>query len=264
MPDEDKETRYYNERTGVEEWRCKNCGKAYATSGGTGICARHLIDNHRIPRDSSREVAAKNIQRSIAAAIQHTEANPQKRRRLDTEEVSQDKLETLWIRCLVSCNLAFNIVTNTEFRAFIMYLNAQAEEFLAKGASGVRVWVIRQYKALKLSTIIPVLRKARTKIHISCDLWTSPASKAILGITAQFINEAGTLQSLVLAIREVVGDHSGDNMSKYVLKVLQEYEIIKNLGYFTMDNAPDNDTMMIALSLALRRDFRLNYEPLHH
>jgi hypothetical protein len=80
--------------------------------------------------------------------------------------------------------------------------------------------MIRQYKALKLSTIIPVLCKARTKIYISCDLWTSSASKAILGITAQFINKAGTLQSLVLALREVVKDYLRDNMSKYVLEVL--------------------------------------------
>jgi hypothetical protein len=85
---------------------------------------------------------------------------------------------------VVSCNLAFNIVSNPEFRAFIMYLNSQAEEFLAKGATGVKRWVIRQYRSLKASTIIPVLRKARTKIYISCDLWTSPNSKAILGITA--------------------------------------------------------------------------------
>ena len=31
-----------------------------------------------------------------------------------------------------------------------------------------------------------------------------------------------------------------------------------------MDNAPDNDTMMTALSLILRREFRLQYDPIHH
>jgi hypothetical protein len=65
-------------------------------------------------------------------------------------------------------------------------------------------------------------------------------------------------------MKEVVGDHSGDNMSKYVLEVLREYDVIKNLGYFTTDNASDNDTMMTALSTALRRDFRLNYDPILH
>ena len=81
------------------------------------------------------------------------------------------------------------MVDNPEFRAFILYLNSEAEEFLAKGATDVRKWVMRQFKGLKKSTTIPVLRNARTKIHISCDLWSSPNSIAILGIMAQFINE---------------------------------------------------------------------------
>ncbi len=41
-------------------------------------------------------------------------------------------------------------------------------------------------------------------------------------------------------------------MSKYVLEVLEEYDIVRNLGYFVIDNVPDNDTMMTALSQALR------------
>jgi hypothetical protein len=53
-------------------------------------------------------------------------------------------------------------------------------------------------------------------------------------------------------------------MSKYVLEVLIKYDIIKNLGYFVIDNALDNDIIMALLSLALRRDLRLNYDPIHH
>ncbi|KAG6996832.1 hypothetical protein FocnCong_v015199 [Fusarium oxysporum f. sp. conglutinans] len=34
MPDEEVETRYYNQRTGKEEWRCKHCDK---TAQGTGV-----------------------------------------------------------------------------------------------------------------------------------------------------------------------------------------------------------------------------------
>ena len=49
----------------------------------------------------------------------------------------------------------------------------------------------------------------------------------------------------------MVGEHLGENMSKYVIKVLKEYDIIRNLRYFTIDNAPDNNTIIAALSLAL-------------
>ena len=37
-------------------------------------------------------------------------------------------------------------------------------------------------------------------------------------------------------------------MSKYVIKVLKDYDIIRNLGYFVIDNAPNNDTIMTTLS----------------
>ena len=52
----------------------------------------------------------------------------------------------------------------------------------------------------------------------------------------------------MLAIKEVVREHLGLNMLKYVIKVLKDYDIIRNLGYFVIDNAPDNDTIMTALS----------------
>jgi hypothetical protein len=65
-------------------------------------------------------------------------------------------------------------------------------------------------------------------------------------------------------MKEIVGEHSGENMSKYVLEVLIQYNIIKNLGYFVIDNAPDNNIMMASLSLALQRDFRLNYNPIYY
>jgi hypothetical protein len=65
-------------------------------------------------------------------------------------------------------------------------------------------------------------------------------------------------------MREVIKEHSGENMARYVLEVLKEYDIIHNLGYFTMDNAPDNDTIMITLSHSLRKDFGLKYDPIHY
>ena len=53
-------------------------------------------------------------------------------------------------------------------------------------------------------------------------------------------------------------------MLRYVLEVIKEYDIVRNLGYFTIDNAPDNDIMIKELSLALRREFNLKYEPVYY
>ena len=95
------------------------------------------------------------------------------------------------------------------------------------------------------------LYNTQSKIHISLDLQTSPNALAILGIVAQFVNKDGQLQSSVLAIKEVNGEHSGKNQAKYVLEVLKEYKIKDKLGYFMMDNADNNNTLITSLSLSL-------------
>ncbi len=79
----------------------------------------------------------------------------------------------------------------------------------------------------------------------------------ILGITAQFINKQDKLQSLVLAIKEVNRDYLGENLLKYIIEVLIEYKIKENLGYFVIDNAPNNNTIMASLSLSLQHNYKL-------
>lgn len=45
MPDEDTETRYYDEATGQEIWRCAYCPKVYRTSSGTRSAEEHLTSH---------------------------------------------------------------------------------------------------------------------------------------------------------------------------------------------------------------------------
>ena len=53
-------------------------------------------------------------------------------------------------------------------------------------------------------------------------------------------------------------------MLKYLFNVIKEYRIEKNLGYIVIDNALNNNTIIIALSQALRRKYRLNYNPIYY
>ncbi len=67
-----------------------------------------------------------------------------------------------------------------------------------------------------------------------------------------------------MAIKEVDGEHSGENQAKYVLEVLEEYKIKDKLGYLMMDNADNNDTLITSLSSSLRRKHNIKYDPKHH
>ena len=46
-------------------------------------------------------------------------------------------------------------------------------------------------------------------------------------------------------------------MLKYIIEVITNYGIEKNLGYFVIDNALDNNTIMALLLVTLRRDYKL-------
>ena len=65
MPDEDMQTKYYNEATGGEEWRCHYCSKTYLISGSTSGPAGHLEVDHKVPKDSQWNVKAKSVQKSL-------------------------------------------------------------------------------------------------------------------------------------------------------------------------------------------------------
>jgi hypothetical protein len=262
MPDPDTQTKYHN-KDNREEWRCRYCTRTYLTSGSTSGPKKHLIQVHGLTEEDDRDSRAQQIQTSMEQTFAIAEAHPQKRRRLDPETIQQDRLEVLWVRAVASCNLSFRLVESTEFRAFLIYLNQEVENTLAKSHTDVQKWVIRQYEALK-DIVKTSLHKALSKIHLCIDLWTSPNSLAILGIVARYIDEAGELKSTVLAMKEVDGEHTGENLAKYVLEAIYEYDLAKKLGYFVMDNAENNDTMITSLSASLRRDLKLNYDPKHH
>lgn len=88
------------------------------------------------------------------------------------------------------------------------------------------------------------LHSARTDIHLSCDLWTSPNCLPILGVVAHYISDDGKLESATLALINVQGAHTGENLSKYVRDVVEDWDIMSKLGFMQMDNASNNDTLI--------------------
>jgi hypothetical protein len=72
---------------------------------------------------------------------------------------------------------------------------------------------------------------------------------AILSLVAHFIAENGELQHPVLALKQLKEEHSSENLAQLVIEVVQDYKIPLKLGYFIMDNARNNDTLIVELSI---------------
>jgi hypothetical protein len=92
------------------------------------------------------------------------------------------------------------------------------------------------------------LYTTRSCIHMTVDLWTSLNKKPLIGVIGHYIGDTGSLQETVLALREIKGRHTGENLASTILEVIGEYGIASKLGYFVMDNADSNSKMMEHLS----------------
>ena len=62
------------------------------------------------------------------------------------------------------------------------------------------------------------LQSAISSIHFTLDIWTSPNAHALLGIVSHYTNEQGALKQSILAMKELRGEHSGENLASVFLK----------------------------------------------
>jgi hypothetical protein len=246
MPDPDPEYLYSDQRDRIQ-WRCKYCPKVYLESGGTHVIKTHL-EGHNIQETLPKDHKGLRVQASIQQALERAKEHEHKRRRTQNS-LNPDQFEQLYVRWIARCSVPLRMVECVEFRALLQFGNDTVDDWLPRSHNTVKGWVLRTFE-LEKDHIKAALLNSLSKIHISCDLWTSPNSLAILGMVAHFIAEDGQLRHPVLALRELREEHTGENVSKLVMDVVKDYGIASKLGYFMMDNASNNDTMMEFLSIS--------------
>jgi hypothetical protein len=292
MPAEDPETLYYTREDRGQHldenraWVCKYCPEAnpktYKLSGGSHAILDHLTIFHEVPDKSPRLIYAKKQQAAIDRAKAAGEENPQKRRKLSRqpgESLDPDTLEQLYVNFIASCNQSLLLVECEEFQALLYYLNAEIDNWLPRSATTATKWVQRQAAVWK-DKQKQRLHSARSLIHIMVDLWSSPNYHSLLGVTASYVGEDGKPEKCVLAIKTVLGGHAGENIAKYVMEVIRDWEIASKLGYMNMDNATNNNTAIKQISLGkslylrvfnlqltfidLAQEFNVKWDANHH
>ncbi|KAI8416145.1 hypothetical protein FOFC_02454 [Fusarium oxysporum] len=77
-------------------------------------------------------------------------------------------------------------------------------------------------------------------------MWTSSEQKAAYqAIVVHFVDaETRGVAQALLSLREFKGSHNGKLQAKAFLEVVEEYDLRRKVGYFTMDNHDANDTML--------------------
>jgi hypothetical protein len=150
---------------------------------------------------------------------------------------------------LVDNNHPLSEFEKPAFRDMIATANPEAEAALWQSYKSVRQYVMRLYNHLQ-PRVVYELSKALSRIHVSFDGWTTKGGKrGYLGIVAHYVNRDGNLVDLPIALPQLMGAHSGENMAEIVYSTLQKFGVgPRTIGYFVLDNASNNDTAIASLA----------------
>ena len=218
-------------------WVCGVCENFHAigTTSTTHI-REHLAKIHRIIDPSKASEPSMPIRDAFATQgkkLQPTTA--------ETLEARRKKVRKALLDWIANDRIAFSQVESSYFQAFCEALEESYKQVMPFSHTSVRNWLVAEFSS-KQATITAILAESKSLIHISFDLWTSPHKNvAVLGIVAHFMKPDYTNEAVLLALRQLEGSHSGENIAIAVVETLQIYEVYR-LGYFVCDNATSNDT----------------------
>lgn len=163
--------------------------------------------------------------------------------------VFQQKL----LGAIIVDNLPFRTAESTLLREAFEYCNPLITATKAHMARDtVRSRAVNAYEKNK-AEVVQVLAMVRGKIHAVFDSWRSGNRLSLYGIVVFFLDEYNHLK-LVLDIPEVFDSHTGENIAAHIYKVLKSFGIEEKMGYFTLDNAGNNDTAIVELGRRLGFD----------
>ncbi|KAJ6437048.1 cerato-platanin [Purpureocillium lavendulum] len=220
---------------------------------GTQNAERHLWDHHKILDPSGRR-SAPGPRKKLSTGYQtitntfNLDLNAPREQAIANHMIKsfdRNVFQRLVVEWVVEGNLSFREPENQRLRAIFEYLNpfvATADAHISHDT--VRKRAIAEYEKHR-GTVVEVLRNAPGLIHMSFDGWRSRNKHSLYGVGCFFRNEDGKARKLILGVPELTVRHFGANIGHEIIEILESYEIPdEKIGYFTLDNAPSNDTAM--------------------
>ena len=223
-------------------WLCGHCKKhtTYRANSTTNM-REHLVNRHSLQFDDDGNLVQKpSGKRKSLSVAELQQAAATKRFRPATTQKEGEEMRRRLLHWITTCHIPLSVVENQSFRSLLDCFNPRLTSELPRSGDTVRSHVLQAFKASKI-TLTKHLHQAKSLINYSFDLWTSPGYHAVLGVTAHFIEASYHKQDIILGLRELGGPHSGEKQAAVIIELLKEYELGSISGYFTLDNASNND-----------------------
>jgi hypothetical protein len=219
---------------------------------------KHLAVQHDILSEDPRQANKFEKKKKPISQKQSSIHAFTKKRKAD-EAFDQDqiarfdkmKFRRLIVNWLVETNLPFTAATSPALQAAFSYANPQViTQQAMPEPRAVRKQILSDFHKYK-SRVTEALARSPGQVHIAFDGWTSRNRHGFLAINAQFLDETFEPRKILLDLPHVEGNHTGANMAAHIEEVLEQFGLATTsdqLGYFTVDNASNNDTALAELA----------------
>lgn len=175
----------------------------------------------------------------------------------DLSEVEWDRRIVMW---LATKRLPFSFFDDEDTQQFFNAINPSIN-FPKKDS--MRRKVESEYVRMK-GIMKNVLKSNTSKISFTVDGWTSCNFRSYYGITAHFIDENWSLQSLTLDFVPSGGRHTGKDIATVFFTSLIDFDIASKIQGITLDNAASNTTFISELKTLLQEsDISFNTDDQH-
>jgi hypothetical protein len=162
-----------------------------------------------------------------------------------SEKIDAVSFRQRYVDWVILHNLSFEAVVAPDTRNLIATgAHHELSQMLPTSGNTLSKYIVESLQSRK-PFLDDSLSSARSRIHLSCDGWKSPAKFNYIAICAHYFNYDYAQTSTLIGLRRLVGSKTGENEAKLIFNVLCDFTInLNNIGAVVMDNAVDNDAMM--------------------
>ncbi|KAJ5807732.1 hypothetical protein N7474_009001 [Penicillium riverlandense] len=155
---------------------------------------------------------------------------------------SQNVFEEKLLEFITSAPLLFRIIEQTQFKDLLDMVQSASSRLNIPSARSIRRRLEMSVEKQHQSVLSKLPEGSRLAIALDC--WTSPFNQAFMAITGYFLDENWNYMEVLLGFEPLHGSHTGGNLSKTVIQILQQHSVANRVSSITTDNASNNNTMI--------------------
>ncbi|CAA7257320.1 unnamed protein product [Cyclocybe aegerita] len=166
----------------------------------------------------------------------------------------QGHFEELLAKWIIECDEPFDVVECPSFKELLSYVHLfSCQPLKTPGRTAIHTKIMK----LGEDTIEGVkssFEALESQVSLSLDTWTLENQIVFLAIVAHYITNDGELEELLINFKEIIREHSGENMVSMVWETLELYGLKGKIVSLVMDNAFNNDTLVEGIASRCKQE----------